>query len=142
VINSVFEEIALIDTSAVVALLNRSDEYHDDAKKFFSSADLELWATLDITGHECYTRARYKAGFQAAMEHYRFLRAHPIRLLRFHDADEEEAERILQRYSTHALSFHDALCAAVMKRFGIYRVFSFDSHFLVMGFQVLPGPTQ
>jgi len=38
--------------------------------------------------------------------------------------------------------FHDALCASVMKREGIYRVFTFDKHFWSFGFEVLPGATQ
>lgn len=60
-------------------------------------------------------------------------------LLRFEASDESEALRILDRYVEHSLSFHDALCAATMKRVGIYRIFTFDSDFTILGFETLGG---
>ena len=58
---------------------------------------------------------------------------------RISPGDEKSALAILERFSEHAISFHDALCAAVMRRLGIYRVFTFDKDYWVMGFEVLPG---
>lgn len=141
-IGTLYEEVALIDTSAVVALHDPTDEFHRDALEFWLSGLHSLLAVMDATSHECYTVARYSGTFQSAIEHYHFVRQDDIRLLRFASDDEAEAESILQRYRDHDLSFHDALCAAVMKRHGIYKVFTFDSHFSVMGFYVLPGRTQ
>jgi predicted nucleic acid-binding protein len=45
----------------------------------------------------------------------------------------------LEKYSDQKISFHDALCAAVMLRIGAYRAFAFDKHFWIMGFEMLPG---
>lgn len=78
---------------------------------------------------------------RAAREHYDFLRQSTgFHVYRFAPPDEEEALRIVQRYSDHPLSFHDALSAAFMKRVGIVKVFTFDRHFAILGFITLPGP--
>lgn len=74
------------------------------------------------------------------MEQYRFLReSADIKLLRFGADDEVRAVTLLTQYSDHRLSFHDALCAAVMLRVGIPSIFTFDSDFYALGFIVLPG---
>ena len=45
---------------------------------------------------------------------------------------------LLEKYYDKSLSFHDALCAAVMMRNKIYRIFSFDHDFRWFGFLVQP----
>ncbi|MGH2396796.1 MAG: type II toxin-antitoxin system VapC family toxin [bacterium] len=139
-IRTVYEQVALIDTSAVLALHDPSEQFHRYARSLFSSQHGLVWAVLDATSHECFTRARYRSTFRAAMDHYSFLRDSEFKLLRFSAEDEIGARDLLERYSKHSLSFHDALCAAVMKRIGIYRVFTFDRDFAVLGFEILPGP--
>jgi len=141
VIRSAYEHVALIDTSAVLALLNPAERFHADARLLFAETNDLTWAALDVTSHETYTRARYRPlATRAALEHYSFLRnSANITTHRFQPADEPDAYTILDRYSDHAFSFHDALCAAAMKRLGIIKVFTFDRDFAVMGFVVLPG---
>jgi predicted nucleic acid-binding protein len=36
-------------------------------------------------------------------------------------------------------SYHDAVCSAMMLRSGIYKIFTFDRDFQILGFQILPG---
>ena len=60
----------------------------------------------------------------------------------FDEKDEKVAYSDLNRFHEHSLSFHDALLASVMRRLGVYRIFSFDSHFWTFGFEVLPGQTK
>lgn len=140
-IRSVFKQIVVIDTSAVLALHDPHDQFHRDAIRLFSAASGVLWDVLDSTSHECFTRARYAGTFQAACEQYSFMRRSGFRLLRYDEHDEVAAEDLLQRYSEHTLSFHDALCAGVMKRLGIFKIFTFDTDFSILGFEVMPGAT-
>lgn len=136
-----YERAALIDSSAVIALHNPIEQFHADAVSFYSNSNDIVWCTLDVTAHEVFTRVRYGSSVGKALEHFDFLRgSHGVRLYRFEPDDEKEARDILTRYSDHAISYHDALCAAAMKRLGILRIFTFDSDFAVMGFEVFPGP--
>ena len=136
-----YEKATLVDSSAVIALHNTIDQFHLDALRFYSKNSNLVWCTIDITAHELFTRVRYRSSAIAAFEHFDFLRnSSRFRLYRFLPVDEIEARDILVRYSDHTISYHDALCAAVMKRLGILRIFSFDHDFAVMGFEVVPGP--
>jgi len=139
-IRTAYEQLALVATSAVVALHDPDDQFHHDARHFFSLATDLAWGAVNATTHECYTLVRYRRSFVAAMEHYGFMRGQAIQIFDFLPEDEQGAEGLLRKYAEHAISFHDALCAAVMLRLGIYRIFAFDRHFSILGFEVLPGP--
>ena len=90
-IRTAYEQLALLDSSAVIALHDPGDQFHADALRFFSTTrDLD-WGALNATTHECYTRVRYHGAFQQAIEHYEFMRKDAIRLLEFVSEDERQA---------------------------------------------------
>ena len=135
-----YEKAVLIDSSAVIALHGPSEQFHSDAVSFYSVSNDVVWCTLDVTAHEVFTRVRYRSSLVQALEHFDFLRnTNDFHLYRFDPVDEVEARNILGRYADHTISYHDALCAAAMKRLGILRIFAFDRDFSVMGFEVFPG---
>ena len=136
------EEAILVDTSAAIALADRDDQFHKAAESFYESTTDVVWATLNATAHETYTRARYILGFDEALRLYDFLTGQPLMCMPFIAEDEGVARNHLVRFCEHKLSFHDALFAAVMKRIGIYKAFTFDHHFWLFGFEVLPGRTR
>ena len=139
-IRTLYEDVALVDTSAVIALHDPSDQHHDVARSWYASCDW-VWLALDVTSHETFTRARYASSLGAAVEQYRFLRASTIRVISFEPEDELRALELLGRYTDQRISFHDAICAVVMKRLQLVRIFTFDSDFSTLGFQVFPGAT-
>ena len=94
---------------------------------------------MNCTKHETYTRARYDLDYNIAIRLYDYLSCEPLYQIFFNKSDEYEARNLLERYSDHKISFHDALCATVMKKFGIYKTFTFDRHFYIFGFEVYPG---
>ena len=141
--NILYDGAALIDTSAVFMMFDKGDAHHALAKQFFKDNSKALvWYAVDTTAHESYTRVRYDlARRQTAVEAYALLRSAGVRLVRFSPDDEEKACSLLAKYGDHVLSFHDALCAVIMKRIGIFKVFTFDADFSTLGFNVIPGTT-
>ena len=137
-----YEGIALIDSSAAIALFDETDQYHAEATAFFEAENSIEWVVLNVTSHETFTRYRYSKGLVGALRSYDFMRSGDIHQLGFDRQDEADARGILGRYSDQTLSFHDALCAAVMRRVGIFKVFTFDRDFWILGFQVIPGYTR
>ena len=132
-----------IDTSAVVEIEDSRAIFHEDACRFLEFCNEGIvWASLNATTHETYTRIRYDLGFENAIRRYDWLRGSEVTCLSFSKEDEHEARNQLIKFNEHKLSFHDALLAVVMKRVGAYRVFSFDHHFFIFGFEVLPGITR
>jgi predicted nucleic acid-binding protein len=144
VISVVFSQYLAVDTSAIMALLDPQEQYHAQAVDFFSKAQSEgaVWHALNVTTHELYTRVRYNhRNLQLALSRYDYLRAAPFRPLQFDASDENEARSLIAKHHDQVLSYHDALCAAVMFREGIYKIFSFDRDFWVFGFEIYPGQT-
>jgi predicted nucleic acid-binding protein len=136
----IFDSTVFIDTSAVLALHEPAAQFHVEARRLFSNSGGLQWAALDLSAHEVFTRVRYDCDVVAALEQYNFLRNNAtIRTVRFEPSDESHAESIVSRYAEHKLSFHDAICAAAMKRLGVGKVFSFDRDFAVLGFIMVPG---
>lgn len=135
-----YDGTILIDTSAAVALVNPKDQFHKQALSFFNFSPDIVWVVLNCTRHESYTRSRYDYDFNSAIKIYDYLSSEPLYQLFFDKSDEDEARNLLQQYNEHKISFHDALCASVMIKNGIYKVFTFDRHFYIFGFEVYPGP--
>jgi len=138
-----YEQAILIDTSAVLAIKNPKDKYHTEALEFFNNHNNDfVWVFLNSTAHETYTRARYGINYENAILSFNFLNNNTFVKLLFNKDDEINAIKILKKYKKHKLSFHDALCASIMKRHGIFRSFTFDSDFFLFGFEVFPGQTR
>jgi predicted nucleic acid-binding protein len=140
VTGAIYAEAALLDTSVVFAKHYARDRRHRRAVDLFRDIGERGLCALDVTAHETFTRLRKDADLDVALAGYEFLRAHDVRLLEFEPRDEEAALASLRKYADKQLSFHDALCAAVMMRNSIYRIISFDSDFYAFGFDVIPGP--
>ena len=137
-----FSGAILIDTSAAIALRDAADRYHVDARRFFDDPGEDVfWCCLNATSQETFTRLRYDKGFNRALEAYHFLRGGNVHHLAFDASDEARTVDLLRKYQSKVLSFHDALCASVMLRESMFRVFTFDSDFWCFGFEVLPGVT-
>ncbi len=135
---SVYDQFMLIVTSAVIALSEPTDQFHEDASAFVHQDTGFVWFTVNATAHEVFTRVRYDKGLRDALARFDLLRGPKFRILRFDDEDEQRARKLLKKYRDQTI---DALCAVMMLRYGIYRIFSFDRDFWSMGFQVMPGRT-
>ena len=70
----VYDRMIAVDTSAVIALLNPEDQFHDLARGFFENADGFIWLALNVTTHELFTRTRYNQGLREALPNYRSVR--------------------------------------------------------------------
>lgn len=140
--NTAFEQVIFIDTSAVIALDDANEQFHLDAKTFREVTEGVVWASLNATSHETYTLARYRYGLKKALGLYDWMTSSEFMLIRFEVEDERRAHQHLMDFEDQDLSFHDALLAAVMMRIGAYRIFAFDHHFWSFGFEVVPGRTE
>ena len=140
-VSSLTSSAIVIDTSAVIALTNPSDKFYQQSQYFFENTRNVLWILLNATTHETFTRLRYNIDLKTALNTYDWLRTKQFRIINFDMCDEKEARALLQKYKDQKFSFHDALCAAMMIRIGMFRIFTFDSDFWIMGFQVEPGIT-
>lgn len=131
----------LADTSALVGLFLRDDEWHPAAKEVLSdlqSAGRRLLATSDVFD-ETVTAIRRWAGYRASIHAGEAMRT--SRLLSLVPVDEsarEAAWALFRKLNDPRLSLTDCTSFAVMERFGLKEAFTFDARFRRAGYDVLP----
>jgi len=133
------------DTGAWIALMDSGDQYYEKAAAFYRS--LQPSVQRISSSHviaETYTWLRYKAGFFHASQYLAVIERarsnHSLILL--HDDPNllSAAEQILRDFPDQKLSYVDALSMAMMRKEKICEIFTFDRHFRLMNFEVLPDP--
>ena len=131
----------LADTSAIVGLFLRDDEWHAPAREALERLKADrrpMLATTDIFD-ETVTAIRRWAGYRPSVDAGEALRS--SRLVTIVPIDEparESAWRRFRKLNDPHLSLTDCTSFAVMDRFGIKEAFTFDAHFRRAGFEILP----
>jgi predicted nucleic acid-binding protein len=127
-----------IDTSALLAVLNQSDDFHDPATV--------VWNELLDSGTHLITSSFVAVELHAlvqnrlGMEAVRTLTKDILPLFEMVWIDAElyqQAVTALLTANRQQLSLVDCVSFAVMHQFKIEKAFSFDSHFGEQGFEVL-----
>ena len=126
----------LVDTSAVFALLDRSDVNHPAARDTLERlrrGRTEPLLTNFIVA-ESHALALSRLGAEIAR---RWLLTNVWPVERVSEDDESKARVIVARYVDKAFSYTDATSFAVMERLGLKTAFAFDPHFRQYGFQLV-----
>jgi predicted nucleic acid-binding protein len=123
-------ESLFIDTSAIYALINRSDIDHKQARDCLTllSSGNHSFVTSNFVISETYTLILYKIGRDTALRVTNGIRD-TYEIERVSVTDEDVAWQIINDYDDKKFSFVDATTFALMSRIGISYAFSFDDHF-------------
>jgi predicted nucleic acid-binding protein len=128
----------LFDTGAVVALVNRRDQWHDqavDRLRRLERLGHSLLLTNFLVG-EIYALLLSRLGGDVAR---RWLRENDVVVERVTERDEARARSILLRFTDKDFSYVDATSFALMERLGLSSAFSFDRHFGQYGLDLFLG---
>lgn len=130
-----------VDASAWIAVSDRRDRYHGEAKKAYQLllGDRQTLVTTNLVVAEAYVVIRRTGGHAQAMRFLKSIRG-SARLMKVYSEAQLEsiAEEILWKYCDQDFSFADAVSFAVMQARGIEQAFTLDNHFATVGFQMLP----
>ncbi len=134
-----------IDTSAYVALTDRSDQFHQaatDKLKLLLTSKLPHVTTNYILA-ESYTRIRRKLGYPAIVLFGEGIRkiiaTRQLEIVYADAALDEAAWDILKQYQDQPFSFIDCTSFAWLRQNKEVEVFAFDEHFVWMGFTAFEG---
>ncbi|WP_141265589.1 MULTISPECIES: type II toxin-antitoxin system VapC family toxin [unclassified Neomoorella] len=129
-------EKIMVDTSAVYALIDRSDDLHEKAKNLFkklSEKDVDLILTNFILA-ETHALILSRIGHELAREWVKNL---VWKIERVKEEDEKRAREIIIAYKDKSFSYTDATTFAVMERLKLNVALAFDNHFTQFGWQCL-----
>jgi predicted nucleic acid-binding protein len=123
---------AYADTSAFIALVDRSDSYHSLFRRLFSTPPRLVTSSLVIAeGHAWFLR-RYDATrglqFMAMIEEMPFLS-----VIAIGSSEIAAATPLLRKYSDQALTLTDATGLAIMRQRRIQSCWSTDRHLGLTG---------
>ncbi len=130
-----------IDTGAFLARHLSRDQYHGQANSFWNSIREkgEACTTSNFVLDETFTLLGRRAGYGFAAQRARNIYASEwLTILRPNKNDELKAIDLFEKYSDHRLSFTDCISFVLMQSKKIKRVFTFDHHFQILGFQKYP----
>ncbi len=130
-----------IDTSAFLARHLSKDQYHRQANTFWDSIreKNETCVTSNFVLDETFTLLGRRAGYIFAAQRAKNIYAsESLNILRPSREDESKAIVFFEKYSDQRLSFTDCVSFVLMKSKKIKRVFTFDHHFKMAGFQIYP----
>jgi predicted nucleic acid-binding protein len=95
--------------------------------------------TSNFVLNETFTLLGRRAGYSFAAQRARNIYASELlNILRPSLEEELKAIGFFEKYSDHRLSFTDCVSFVLMKNRKIKRVFTFDYHFQLAGFQLYP----
>jgi predicted nucleic acid-binding protein len=112
----------LIDTGAILALLDRSDRWHHRCVESFESLRLPL-ATSAAVLAELFHLLDGPHEFAAA---WQLLRSGAVTLLPIDDADLVELEALMDRYKDRPMDFADATLVHLARREELVTIFTID----------------
>ena len=131
-----------VDTGAWLGRLHPRDQYHQLASEIWREIELhdEPCATSSLVFSELWTLLGRRLGYRAAAQRAReIFRAESIDVLRPDEDDEMKALAYFEKFSDQGVGFTDCVSFALMRRHRIKRVFTFDRHFALAGFEAVPG---
>ena len=127
-----------VDTSFWVALRNRSDGRHEQARQLLSlHGEAGLVTSNHVRGETC-TFLRRRAGHGAAVGFLEAIEKSPrLQIVTTSPEQETEALRWLRRHDEREYSFVDATSFVLMKAMRMREALAFDGDFSAAGFQEL-----
>ena len=130
-----------IDTGAFIARHLKRDQYYDKAIRYWKNLQThnERCFTSNFVLDETFTMLGRRAGYKFAAQRARnILLSDTITILRPVQEDELKAIDLFEKYSNHEVSYTDCISFVLMSKNRIKRVFSFDKHFELAGFKIIP----
>lgn len=112
----------LIDTGAMLALLDRGDRWHLPCREAFETLHLPLATSAAVLAELFHLLADPRETTVA----WEFLRSGAVRVLAIADADLPDLEALMLRYRDRPMDFADATLVDLAKRESLATIFTID----------------
>lgn len=113
----------LIDTGALLALLDDGDEWHARCASAFPALRLPLGTSAAVLAELFHLLSPSVTDLEKA---WGFLRSGAVALLPLGDADVPDLERLMKRYADRPMDFADATLVHLAERESLSTIFTID----------------
>jgi predicted nucleic acid-binding protein len=135
-----YSKAVLLDTGALFALADSRDGRHDEAVDCLNCLQRDSCSLFisNVTIYEAYRLILHELGIARALGFLENIFDGSVKIEYITQFDEDNARNYLEKYNDQPFTFVDALNFVVMKKIKIFKVFTFDRHFNIIGFVNLP----
>lgn len=113
----------LIDTGAIVALVDADDVWHERCREALRSLRLPLATTAAVLAEVFHLLDHHPREGGAA---WRFIRSGAVTLLPITDADAADLDRLMKQYHDRPMDFADATLVHLAERESLSTIFTID----------------
>jgi predicted nucleic acid-binding protein len=130
-----------IDTGAFLSRYLENDQFHAVSIKAWKELEKQNASlyTSNFILNEVFTLLARRAGGQfAAKVATNLYNSAVLQILRPEQAEEKLAIRHMEKYADHQIGFTDCTSAVLMHKYKIVNCFTFDLHFHLLKFNIIP----
>ena len=134
-----------IDTGAFLSRHMENDQFHTLSVKTWKELEKQhnRYFTSNFILNETLTLFARRAGGKLAKNLAdSFYNSSELHILRPDEQDERKAVELIAKFSDHQVGLTDCLSCVLMRRYDIPNVFTFDEHFQLWKFNILPRWTR
>jgi predicted nucleic acid-binding protein len=113
----------LIDTGAILALLDKSDRWHDRCVRAFKNLPLPLGTSAAVLAELFHLLDSRTSELNVA---WRFLNSGAVTVLGIDDSDLPALEELMKKYHDRPMDFADATLVHLARRESLVTVFTID----------------
>jgi predicted nucleic acid-binding protein len=114
---------AIVDTGAILALLDRTDRWHRSCVDAFYQLRLPLLTSQAVLTELFHLVGESRHEIEAA---WKFIRSGALRLVAIEDSELPELQTLMSRYWDRPMDFADATLVHLARREGLSTVFTVD----------------
>jgi predicted nucleic acid-binding protein len=114
---------ALVDTGAILALLDRTDRWHQVCVAAFRQLRLPLLTTEAVLTELFHLVGENRHDMETA---WKFVRSGAVRLAVIEDSELREVHALMSRYRDRPMDFSDATLVYLARREGLSTIFTVD----------------
>jgi predicted nucleic acid-binding protein len=130
-----------VDSGAIVAKYRQSDDWHRESVECWTKLRRQTPCfTTNLVLAEASRLIRpYIGSAQLARLVSTWFESELLTILRSDQEDDLNAVRLMPKYADQKIGFVDCVSFVLMQKHRIKKVFGFDRHFAVAGFELWPG---
>ena len=117
----------IIDTGPLVAVLNRSDDYHAECSRLIRALDCPFYTTMAVLTEVMYLLWR-RVGWVAQEAMWRMILRGDLLVEHPSPAELVRISEMMGKYNDRPMDFADASLVALAERLSLDRIFTVDQH--------------